>query len=283
MRIVRYRYEGREALGAVDADDVLPLPWTSFDDLFALDDPAAAVREHVPDRSAAVVPERLLPPVMHRAQLIGTGGNYADHAAEAARASVVVSEPVFMPFLWGAVIGPGDDIEIPHPETQTDYEVEFAVVIGRTARRLTPENAMDHVFGYTVVNDVSAREVMVREKFQVMLSKSPDTFVPVGPHVVTTDEIPDPYALTIATYLNGEVRQKSTTGAMLVRIPALLTAITRQCTLHPGDIVTTGTPGGVGYFRDPPEFLQPGDTIVAEVEGVGRLSNPVVAGWEAGA
>jgi 2-keto-4-pentenoate hydratase/2-oxohepta-3-ene-1,7-dioic acid hydratase in catechol pathway len=193
-----------------------------------------------------------------------------------------VSEPVFMPFLWGAVVGPDDEIVIPYPETQTDYEVELAVVIGRTARRLTPENAMDHVFGYTIVNDVSAREVMTREKMQVMLSKSPDTFVPVGPHVVTTDEIPDPYALGIATYLNGGIRQKSTTGAMTVRIPELLTAITRQCTLYPGDVVTTGTPGGVGFFREPQEFMRHGDTIVAEVEGVGRLSNRVVASWEAG-
>jgi 2,4-didehydro-3-deoxy-L-rhamnonate hydrolase len=115
-----------------------------------------------------------------------------------------------------------------------------------------------------------------------MLSKSPDTFVPVGPHVVTTDEIPDPYTLGIATYLNGGIRQKSTTGAMTVRIPELLTAITRQCTLHPGDVVTTGTPGGVGFFREPQEFMRHGDTIVAEVEGVGRLSNRVVASWEAG-
>lgn len=281
MRLARYRYQGQNAVGVVHGPSVIPTPWPDLDTLFALDDPSAAVREFTPDTADAIVPDRLLPPVVHRAQVIGTGGNYADHAEEAAQASVVVSEPVFMPFLWGAVIGPDDEIVIPHRDTQTDYEVEFSVVIGRTARRLTPENAMDHVFGYTVVNDVSAREVMVREKMQVMLSKSPDTFVPIGPHIVTTDEIPDPYALTIATYLNGGIRQKSTTGAMMVRIPELLTAITRQCTLHPGDIVTTGTPGGVGFFRDPPEFMQPGDTIVAEVESIGRLSNPIVAGWDA--
>jgi 2-keto-4-pentenoate hydratase/2-oxohepta-3-ene-1,7-dioic acid hydratase in catechol pathway len=282
MRLARYVHGGRAALGAVHGEAVVPAPWPDFETLFALDDPAAAVRAFTPDPARAVRPERLLAPVVHRCQVIGTGGNYADHAAEAARAAVVVSEPVFLPFLWGAVIGPDDEIVIPYPETQTDYEVELAVVIGRTARRLTPENAMDHVFGYTIVNDVSAREVMTREKMQVMLSKSPDTFVPVGPHVVTTDEIPDPYALGIATYLNGGIRQKSTTGAMTVRIPELLTAITRQCTLYPGDVVTTGTPGGVGFFREPQEFMRHGDTIVAEVEGVGRLSNRVVASWETG-
>ena len=278
MRLARYSLGGRNALGVVDGDHVVPTLWPDFESLFALDDPSAAIRESSPDPTAAVRPDRLLPPVVHRAQVIGTGGNYADHAAEA-RSQIVVAEPVFLPFLWSAVIGPDDDIVIPHPDTQTDYEVEMAVVIGRTARRLSPENAMDHVFGYTIVNDVSAREVMVRERMQVMLSKSVDTFVPVGPHVVTADEVPDPYALGIATYLNGEVRQKSTTGAMTVRIPELLTAITRYCTLHPGDIVTTGTPGGVGFFRDPPEFMHHGDTIVAEVEGIGRLTNRVVASW----
>src|SRR4051812_21156322 len=205
MRLARYRLGGRDALGAVYGDTVVPTPWPDFDTLFALADPMAAVRSFTPDPAAAVTPARLLPPVVHRAQLIGTGGNYADHAAEAARVSVVVSEPVFMPFLWGAVIGPDDEIVVPYPETQTDYEVEFSVVIGTTATRLTPETAMDHVFGYTVVNDVSAREVMTREKMQVMLSKSVDTFVPVGPHIVTVDEVPGPYALGIATYLNGEV------------------------------------------------------------------------------
>ena len=278
MKLARYLLGGRVALGAVHGDGVVPAPWADFESLFALDDPLAAVRGFVPDPAAAVTPDRLLPPLVHRAQVIGTGGNYADHAAEA-RSQIVVSEPVFMPFLWGAVIGPDDDIVIPEPETQTDYEVEMAVVIGRTARRLTPENAMDHVFGYTIVNDVSAREVMVRERMQIMLSKSVDTFVPVGPHVVTVDEMPDPYTLGIATYLNGEVRQKANTGGMSVRIPELLTAITRYCTLHPGDVVTTGTPGGVGYFRQPQEFMQPGDTIVAEVECVGRLTNRLVAGW----
>ncbi|GAA5078145.1 2-keto-4-pentenoate hydratase/2-oxohepta-3-ene-1,7-dioic acid hydratase in catechol pathway [Thermocatellispora tengchongensis] len=279
MRLARFRHQGRESLGAVHGDGVIPLPWPDFDTLFGLEDPAAAVRAHTPDPARAVIPDRLLAPVRDRAQIIGTGGNYADHVAEAASASLVVTEPVFIPFLWGAVIGPEDDIVIPFPDTQTDYEVELAVVIGRTARRLTADDAMDHVFGYTVVNDVSAREVMAREKMQVMLSKSPDTFLPVGPHVVTIEEIADPYDLGIATYLNGEVRQKSRTAAMTHRIPDLLVRITRHCTLHPGDIVTTGTPGGVGFGRDPQEFMRPGDTIVAEVEGVGRLTNRLVAGW----
>jgi 2-keto-4-pentenoate hydratase/2-oxohepta-3-ene-1,7-dioic acid hydratase in catechol pathway len=138
---------------------------------------------------------------------------------------------------------------------------------------------LDHVFGYTILNDVSAREVMAREIKQVMLCKSVDTFVPIGPHVVTKDEVPDPHALKIATYLNGEIRQDAVTSLMISTIPQLLVALTKDITLHPGDVLSTGTPGGIGYFRNPQEFMAPGDVITAEVEQVGRLTNRVVAGW----
>jgi 2,4-diketo-3-deoxy-L-fuconate hydrolase len=280
MRLVRYQAAGGTGVGAVRPDgSVVTTPWPDFGALFAEPDPLRAAQALDLSRQEPVAVQRLLAPAVDRAQVIGTGGNYADHAAEARTGGLVVAEPVFMPYLWGAVIGPDDDIVIPTEDTQTDYEVELSVVIGRTARGLTEETAMEAVFGFTVVNDVSAREVMVREKMQVMLSKSVDTFLPVGPRVVTKDEIPDLYDLEIATYLNGQLRQHSNTGLMTVRVPALLSAITRTVTLHPGDIVTTGTPGGVGFFRDPPEFMRPGDTIVAEVEHVGRLTNRVVRGW----
>jgi 2,4-diketo-3-deoxy-L-fuconate hydrolase len=280
MRLVRYQAAGGTGIGAVRPDgSVVTTPWPDFGALFAEPDPLRAAQVLELSRQEPVAVQRLLAPAVDRAQVIGTGGNYADHAAEARTGGLVVAEPVFMPYLWGAVIGPEDNIVIPAEDTLTDYEVELSVVIGQTARGLTEETAMDAVFGFTVVNDVSAREVMVREKMQVMLSKSVDTFLPVGPHVVTKDEIPDLYDLQIATYLNGQLRQHSNTGLMTVRVPALLAAITRTITLHPGDIVTTGTPGGVGFFRDPPEFMQPGDTIVAEVEHVGRLTNRVVRGW----
>lgn len=280
MRLVRYQAAGETGIGAVRPDgSVVTTPWPDFGALFAEPDPLRAAQALDLSCQEPVAVQRLLAPAVDRAQVIGTGGNYADHAAEARTGGLVVAEPVFMPYLWGAVIGPEDDIVIPTEDTQTDYEVELSVVIGQTARGLTEETAMDAVFGFTIVNDVSAREVMVREKMQVMLSKSVDTFLPVGPHVVTKDEIPDLYDLQIATYLNGQLRQHSSTGLMTVRVPALLAAITRTVTLHPGDIVTTGTPGGVGFFRDPPEFMQPGDIIVAEVEHVGRLTNRVVRGW----
>ena len=280
MRLVRFEEAGQIGVGAmlIEGGDVYRTPWASFDELFAELDPLAAVAALRLDTQALVHPERLLSPVVYRAQVILTGGNYADHAAEA-RSIIQVSEPVFLPFLWGAIIGPDDAIVVPTPDTQADYEVQFGVVIGRTARGLTEENAMDHVFGYIIVNDVSAREVTAREPYQVTLSKSVDTFTPVGPHIVTRDEIADPHALGIASYLNGEVRQASSTAEMTVRVEGLLTMLTRTVTLYPGDIVATGTPGGVGYFRTPPEFMAPGDTITVEVEGVGRMTNRVTQGW----
>jgi 2-keto-4-pentenoate hydratase/2-oxohepta-3-ene-1,7-dioic acid hydratase in catechol pathway len=278
VKLVGYRLGAEARVGVSTDAGVIPTPWPDFGALFAEPDPLEAVRGLRLDAAAAVQPDRLLAPVADRCQIVGTGGNYADHLQES-KEVLVIAEPIFVATLWSAVIGPGDAIVIPGEETQVDYEVELAVVIGKKARALTVENAMDHVLGYTVVNDVSAREVMIREPFQLMLSKSPDTFCPVGPHVVTRDAIRDPHDLEIASHLNGEVRQHDHTSQMEVRIPELLVALTRTVTLHPGAIVTTGTPGGVGLFRDPPEFMRPGDVITARVAGVGELSNPVVAGW----
>jgi 2-keto-4-pentenoate hydratase/2-oxohepta-3-ene-1,7-dioic acid hydratase in catechol pathway len=279
MRLARYEdQDGRHVGIVVESGKIVPTPWTGFEGLFAEEDPIAALQSIDLSGPGVVSPDRLLAPIVDRAQIVATGGNYGDHTEEV-KDELQVREPVFFPFLWGAVIGPDDAIVIPREDALTDYEVELCVVIGRTARHLTEENAMDHVFGYTVLNDVSARDVMAREIFQVMLCKSVDTFVPVGPHLVTKDEVADPYALRIATYLNGEVRQDSITGNMTVRIPQLLATLTRDITLHPGDMVSTGTPGGVGFFRTPQEFMAPGDVITAEIEHVGRLTNRVVAGW----
>jgi 2-keto-4-pentenoate hydratase/2-oxohepta-3-ene-1,7-dioic acid hydratase in catechol pathway len=279
MRLARYEdKQGRHVGVVLESGKIVATPWSGFDGLFAEADPYAALRGIDLSSAEVASPDRLLAPVVDRAQVISTGGNYGDHLEEA-KNEIQATEPVFFPFLWGAIIGPDDPIVIPRQDALTDYEVELCVVIGKKARHLTAENAMDHVFGYTILNDVSARDVMARDIKQVMLCKSVDTFVPVGPHVVTKDEVADPHALRIATYLNGEIRQDSLTGKMLNRIPELLTALTRDITLYPGDVVSTGTPGGIGYFRDPQEFMAPGDVITAEVEHVGRLTNRVVAGW----
>lgn len=279
MRLVAFEGVDGERLGIEQPDGVISAtPWSGFDELFDLDDPIAALSAVGDDLPSAEV-RRLLPPTVKRPQVIGTGGNYADHVAEAS-VEIKITEPVFVPFLWGAVIGPDDEIVIPNVETLTDYEVELAVVIGRTARGVSEEDAMDYVFGYTIVNDVSARNVTAREKMQMMLSKSVDTFLPIGPRVVTRDEIPDPQALGIRSRLNGQPRQESVTSNMAHSFARLIADASATVTLHPGDILTGGTPGGVGYFRVPPEFARPGDTITVEVDGVGTMTNRVIAGWD---
>ncbi|QYN19289.1 fumarylacetoacetate hydrolase family protein [Amycolatopsis sp. DSM 110486] len=276
MRITRFEDARGTGIGALTDGGLRRLPWPRLDDLFAEPDPAAAVRA-VDVRGLEPVGEhRLLAPTAQRCQLIATGGNYDDHVAEGGR---TVTEPVFFPALWSSILGPGGEIVKPAEDTFLDYEVEFAVVIGKRVSKLTPETAMDAVFGYTVTNDVSAREVMAGNKLQIMLAKCLDTFWPVGPHLVTADEVPDPGRLKVTSSLNGQLRQSGSTSQLIFDVPTLLSKLTASITLHPGDIVTTGTPGGVGYFRTPPESMRPGDVITVEVEGVGALTNRVIAGW----
>jgi 2-keto-4-pentenoate hydratase/2-oxohepta-3-ene-1,7-dioic acid hydratase in catechol pathway len=187
-------------------------------------------------------------------------------------------EPFFFAKLPNAVSGPGDPIVVPTSETKTDWEVELSFVIGKRATHVSAVSAMEHVFGYTLLNDVSARDVQFKDA-QVTLGKNPDGFCPLGPELVTADEIADPGDVRVASYVNGEQMQSASTSEWLFPIPALIESITRLITLEPGDLVSTGTPAGVGCFRKPPVYLQPGDEVTIEAEGIGRLTNPVVAGW----
>lgn len=280
MRLVKYLHKNKIRLG-VRVDDGLVAD-SGFADLRQfLETPAARRSEILTEASGhgrPVRPEKLLAPVAERCQIIYTGGNYASHLAEVAHL-VTPKEPVFFPGLWSSVIGPGDPIAIPEPDSTVDYEVELAFVISKTASKVKASEAWDYVYGYTLVNDVSARDVMQREAMQIMLCKSPDTFCPVGPEIVSRDEIADVYGLRITSTVNGVLKQDSTTGTMLTRIPELLEFLSRTVTLQPGDVVTTGTPGGAGAFRNPPEFMSPGDTVTVAVEQIGELTNPLVAGW----
>jgi 2-keto-4-pentenoate hydratase/2-oxohepta-3-ene-1,7-dioic acid hydratase in catechol pathway len=220
---------------------------------------------------------RLLAPLPAPSKLLFCGLNYRSHTEENPGA-VLPTYPQFFAKLPSAIIGPGEAIVLPAPETQVDYEVELAVVIGRTTRGVTRDRVLDHVFGYTVVNDVSARDVQFRDN-QITTGKGFDTFCPMGPEIVLRDEIPDPQALHVASYVNGERRQDSSTGDMLFDVPTLIAFVSAHITLYPGDIISTGTPAGVGAFRTPPAYLQPGDVVAVEVGAIGRLTNPVVAGW----
>jgi len=216
---------------------------------------------------------RLLAPIPRPVKnIFCMGRNYAEHAAE--RGAAPPDRPVFFTKSPTTVIGPGAPI-VHHAVTQAlDYEVELAVVIGRRGRDLTPESALAHVFGYTVVNDVTARDLQKAHQ-QWFKGKSLDTFCPMGPVLVTADEIPDPQALGIRLRVNGETRQEATTGQMIFDVVALLVSLSAGMTLEPGDILATGTPSGVGAATG--AYLKPGDLVEAEVDRIGCLVSRVVA------
>jgi 2-keto-4-pentenoate hydratase/2-oxohepta-3-ene-1,7-dioic acid hydratase in catechol pathway len=247
-----------------------------YDDMLSLIEAGEAGLEAARNATAVVQPERLLAPI-RPGKILCAGVNYASHADENPDA-VMPTEPFFFSKLPSAVIGPGEPIVIPRPETKTDYEVELAMVIGRRARGLTQANALDHVFGWTILHDVSARDIQFKDN-QITLGKNPDTFSPIGPEIVTSDELGDWSQARVSTTLNGETMQSAPTSEMLFPPPRLLEFLTALITLEPGDVVTTGTPAGVGTFRNPPVYLKPGDEVTVSVDRIGELTNPVAAGW----
>jgi 2-keto-4-pentenoate hydratase/2-oxohepta-3-ene-1,7-dioic acid hydratase in catechol pathway len=213
-------------------------------------------------------------PIDRPGKIICVGLNYRDHAEEQ---GVPLPEAPLLFAKWeNALIGPGEPIVIPPIVTKCDYEAELGVVIGSRVRDVSAENALDAVAGYICVNDVSARDLQFADG-QWTRGKSPDTFCPVGPQLVPRDEIPHPQSLAIRAVLNGETKQESTTANMVFGVADLIVYITRTITLEPGDLIATGTPAGVGAFRDPPAFMQPGDEVTIEIEGLGSLTNPVAA------
>jgi 2,4-diketo-3-deoxy-L-fuconate hydrolase len=276
MRLVRYEGADGEGVGVRVAGGVAPTGYTDLRSLIEAGEAGLRAAEAAAASGTPADIRRLLAP-LRPGKMLFCGVNYPDHAEENPSAIMPV-EPFFFSKLPSAVVGPDEPIVIPSSHTQVDYEVELAVVIGRTARRVARERALDHVFGYTVVNDVSARDVQFKDA-QITLGKNADSFCPLGPEVVTADEIGDPSALHVRTEVNGEVRQSAATATWLFDVPTLIEFVSRTITLEPGDIVTTGTPSGVGCFRTPPAWLQPGDVVVVEVEEIGRLANPVIAGW----
>lgn len=241
----------------------------------------AAVRGSVANGSpsAALADVSLLAPVTRPGKIIGVGLNYTAHVDESSRALDTSPELPKRPVLFSkpatAVVGPDGVIRHDSRLTgQLDWEVELGVVIGRRIREVRAEEALEHVFGYTVMNDISARDQ--RRSGQWFFSKGQDTYAPMGPLVITADEIPDPHALDLRLRVNGAVMQESNTRHMLFRISDLIEDITSGMTLEPGDIISTGSPAGVGASRNPPQFLQPGDVVEAEIDRIGTLRNTVV-------
>ncbi len=219
---------------------------------------------------------KLLAPILDPQKIICIGLNYADHAAETG--ATVGDEPVVFCKFPTALRGPEDPIELPPESTEVDYEAELVIVIGRRARRVTKAAAWDHIAGYACGHDVSARDWQKNKPGkQWLLGKSFDSFAPLGPWLVTRDEVADPGQLAIELRLNGQVMQSSNTRQLIFPIDFLVSYLSHVCTLLPGDLIYTGTPPGVGMARKPPVFLKPGDVAEVTVEGLGTLRNPVIA------
>lgn len=280
MRLVRYGLPGQERPGLLGPDgglrdlsgqiaDLGPatLDLATLDRLKAID-PASLPAVDGPVRLGACI--------ARPGKFIGIGLNYRDHAAEAGMA--LPTEPVIFHKATSCMAGPEDDLILPPDAARTDWEVELGVVIGRVLKRVSPEEALAGVAGYCTVNDISERSFQLDRGGQWTKGKSADGFGPVGPWLVTADEVPDPQALKLWLELNGERRQDGATADQVFGVAEVLSYLSRFMTLEPGDLVTTGTPAGVGMGARPWRFLKPGDHMVLEVEGLGRQSTRVREG-----
>jgi 2-keto-4-pentenoate hydratase/2-oxohepta-3-ene-1,7-dioic acid hydratase in catechol pathway len=220
---------------------------------------------------------KLLPPIPDPPKIIGIGLNYRDHAAESG--APIPKEPILFSKFATALIGQDDDIVLPSVSQEVDYEAELVLVVGQRGKHLRPEAAMAHVAGYTIGHDVSARDWQLKkEGKQWTIGKTFDTFAPLGPTLVTADEVPNPHALGIRLRLNGQTMQDSSTKQMIFQVGDLLAYLSQVFTLEPGDLIFTGTPPGVGFARKPPIYLKPGDVVEVEIDGLGLLRNRCVQG-----
>ena len=284
MRLISYRAAGGgEQLGVAEGDRALaatalvPGGPATIDDLLRdtdrwLDALRLAARPgRIAGEGFALADVGLLAPVPRPGKIIAIGRNYADHVTE--DGAVPPPTPLIFAKFPSSVVGPGADIRWdPAMTSQVDYEAELAVVIGRRARDVRDQDALDVVLGYTCLNDVSARDLQFAD-VQWVRGKSLDTFCPMGPALVTGDELGDPDDLDIACLVNGEVLQHDRTSSMFYSVRQIISHCSRAFTLEPGDVIATGTPGGVGIFRDPPRLLGDGDVVTVAIEGVGELVN----------
>ena len=213
-------------------------------------------------------------PIERPGKIVCVGLNYRDHAEE--QGVELPAEPLLFAKWPNTLIGPGEAIVVPPLVTQCDYEAELAVVLGAHIKAVSKENALEAVRGYLCANDVTARNLQFGDG-QWTRGKSPDTFLPIGPRLVPAEEVPDPHDLWIRTTVNGETLQDSTTANMVFGVDEILSHVTQAIALEPGDLVLTGTPAGVGIFRTPKRLLEPGDEVTVEIEGLGALTNPVLA------
>lgn len=289
MRLVTFAHEDRPKLGLLEGDTVLdigaadPSLPTDMVDLIAS---GALDRVRAAATGASRLPlewVRLLAPIPRpRKNVIAVGRNYRDHAKEfsasgfdASEKQMIPDHPVIFTKSPTSVVGPDEPIVLANdPTGTTDYEGEMGVVIGRAGRNIRREDALDHVFGWTVVNDVTARDLQKRH-VQWFIGKSPDSFCPMGPCITTVDELPNIGESWIRTRVNGELRQEAPISALIFDVPTLIATLSEVMTLEPGDVIATGTGLGVGIGFDPPQYLQAGDVVEIAIDGIGTLRNPV--------
>jgi 2-keto-4-pentenoate hydratase/2-oxohepta-3-ene-1,7-dioic acid hydratase in catechol pathway len=292
MRLVTFEHDGRTRIGGLRRDGetevVVPfddrLPATMVE-LVGLGEVAleAAAEQTEAGRGIALSDVHLLAPVRPRNNVMCIGKNYADHAAEfagsgfdASQKQAVPDHPIVFTKAVSSIVAPGDPVDVSADSTRTsDYEGELAVVIGRGGRGIAAADAFDHVLGYTVLNDLTVREIQKRH-VQFFLGKSPATYCPMGPAIVTRDEVPDVTALWVRTTVNGEERQAAPVKDLIFDIPTLVETISAWVALEPGDVIATGTPAGVGIGFDPPRYLRPGDVVSVTIDRLGTLTNPAV-------
>jgi 2-keto-4-pentenoate hydratase/2-oxohepta-3-ene-1,7-dioic acid hydratase in catechol pathway len=294
MRLVTFQRDGgSSSVGAVVGDSIVDLAAASGEalpsDMLAFIEAGASALARARDLlagSPSTIPlsrTSLLAPIPRpRRNVMCVGLNYREHAAEAAKMLgqelVLPKYPSLFSKLPNCVVGPDAAIEIvPAVTEQNDWEVELTIVIGRTGRDIPASSALDYVLGYTIGNDVSARDVQMRHGGQYFKGKSLDTFAPIGPWIVTADEIPNPGNLGIRLSVNGVQKQNSNTNELIFDVPAIVASLSGGTTLEAGDMIMTGTPSGVGFARTPPEFLKDGDVVECEIDGIGVLRNPVRA------
>lgn len=285
MKLVTFAKDGRTRLGALRGEGVVDFGSAASqlpDDMLALlaagDEALAQARAALaasdPAKDLPVSAVTLLAPIPRPGKIICIGLNYRDHAAESNMA--IPEYPTVFGKYANTIIGPGQAIQLPRLTNQVDYEAELAFIIGKPARHVPEAEALDYIAGYAPFNDVSARDYQMRTS-QWTMGKTFDTFGPLGPALVTADEVPDPGALDISLTLDGEVLQQSNTRHLIFSIPFLLAYLSGVMTLEPGDIVSTGTPAGVGFARKPPRYMRAGETVSVTISGLGTLTNPVVA------
>ena len=293
MKLVSYTSGQHSLLGVVSGDTVAPLAAlaesyghdpSTFSDMLqflahgnrAMDSARELLQRALRDWNQWIPFSQvhLQCPVPRPSKIVAIGLNYRDHAEEAHLA--VPKQPLFFAKFTSSINGPYDELIIPRSDPDIDYEAELAVVIGKTAKHVSADDAYDFVAGYMVLNDVTARRWQFGDK-QWTRGKSCDTFCPAGPWLTTRDEVPDPHHLRVLARLNGRIVQDSDTSNIIFGVPRLIEHITEAITLEPGDIIATGTPAGVGAFHKPPSFLKPGDVIEVKIDGLGSIRNTLQA------